>query len=270
MKLIHKKCPNCGAGLDFDEKSIKVKCAYCNQSFVIQKDKDIREKMAKSIPIEDSYNLVKSAFKPISIIAIVIIAISIIMFIAIGIFAFNIFSNVNKGFESNNDFGFDSSFTENIYEEFEEDYITDFDQIDDKTLDIISNESLKELKGKNTYTSSYPIKENWTYVGKYLLNHKKDNYSVLYDIYKITYDVNGKDFPLYGYVRYKDLKLSEDNIVISNYNGYSYLPMYRFVDSYKWANGYESEEELYNKVIREETADYKVKATEGLYIEKVN
>ena len=119
-------------------------------------------------------------------------------------------------------------------------------------------------------TSSYPIEENWTYVGKYLLNHKKDNYGVLYDIYKITCDVNGKDFPSYGYVRYKDLKLPEDNIVISNYNGYSSLPMYRFTDSYKWANGYDSEEELYNKVIREETADYKVKATKGLYIEKVN
>ena len=63
--------------------------------------------------------------------------------------------------------------------------------------------------------------------------------------FKITYTIKGKDYEIYGYVRYKDLKLSSDNIVLTDFSGYTYLPMYK-VSSYVYLNGYDSEEESDN------------------------
>ena len=38
MKLVEKKCPNCGAGLKFDENDTNVTCEYCNKMYYLQKD----------------------------------------------------------------------------------------------------------------------------------------------------------------------------------------------------------------------------------------
>lgn len=48
MKLIEKKCPNCGAELKFDKDSTEVKCNYCDTSYIIQKDADLNS-IAKDI-----------------------------------------------------------------------------------------------------------------------------------------------------------------------------------------------------------------------------
>lgn len=42
MKLIEKKCPNCGAELKFDKDSTEVKCNYCETSYFIQRDADLK------------------------------------------------------------------------------------------------------------------------------------------------------------------------------------------------------------------------------------
>ena len=39
MKLIEKECPNCGAGLEFDENAKSCKCDYCKRSYGIEKEK---------------------------------------------------------------------------------------------------------------------------------------------------------------------------------------------------------------------------------------
>ena len=38
MRLIEKKCPNCGADLEFDENAKSCKCNYCKRSFEIERD----------------------------------------------------------------------------------------------------------------------------------------------------------------------------------------------------------------------------------------
>ena len=41
MKLIEKKCPNCGSNLQFDKDDTDVTCKYCNASYEIQRDGDL-------------------------------------------------------------------------------------------------------------------------------------------------------------------------------------------------------------------------------------
>ena len=45
MRLIEKKCPNCGADLEFDENAKSCKCSYCKRSFEIERDVNDLEKI---------------------------------------------------------------------------------------------------------------------------------------------------------------------------------------------------------------------------------
>ena len=38
MELIEKKCPNCGASLEFGDNDKSCTCNYCHRSFIIEKN----------------------------------------------------------------------------------------------------------------------------------------------------------------------------------------------------------------------------------------
>ena len=38
MKLVEKKCPNCGADLKFDKEDTEIRCKYCDTCYEIQRD----------------------------------------------------------------------------------------------------------------------------------------------------------------------------------------------------------------------------------------
>ena len=40
MRLIEKKCPNCGSSLSFGPNDKETKCAYCNASFEIERENE--------------------------------------------------------------------------------------------------------------------------------------------------------------------------------------------------------------------------------------
>ncbi len=52
MKLIEKKCPNCGASLEFGDNDKSCKCTYCHRAFEIERDKSI-----ESDDISEQFNL---------------------------------------------------------------------------------------------------------------------------------------------------------------------------------------------------------------------
>ena len=53
MKLIEKRCPNCGAGLSFNESDKNIHCEYCNMNYEIKRDD------TKIDNPEEAYDLVK-------------------------------------------------------------------------------------------------------------------------------------------------------------------------------------------------------------------
>lgn len=65
MRLIEKKCPNCGASLEFGENDRTCRCEYCKRSFVIERDENIRTNN-----IADRYRLNANKSKALAIVLI--------------------------------------------------------------------------------------------------------------------------------------------------------------------------------------------------------
>lgn len=90
MKFVEKKCPNCGAGLKFDDNATSVICEYCNKSYYIQRDEK-RYAKADEAHLGDAYKFVDEYGKPIvkafatALIAMSIVPIVIFLIAAIGI-----------------------------------------------------------------------------------------------------------------------------------------------------------------------------------------
>ena len=47
MKLVEKKCPNCGANIEFNAEHKTVTCNYCNTTFEVERDieKELKEEV---------------------------------------------------------------------------------------------------------------------------------------------------------------------------------------------------------------------------------
>jgi len=58
MKLVEKKCPNCGASIKFNDDDKETVCNYCHTSFDIEKDP--AEKLM------DSFNLHAKTIRTVS------------------------------------------------------------------------------------------------------------------------------------------------------------------------------------------------------------
>ena len=89
MKLIEKKCPNCGANLKFDKDDKEVSCKYCNASYEIQRDPDLNE-LINNVFNQNDFILHR---KMVSNFGKVVIILSIIIFIFIFVMFFITFLN---------------------------------------------------------------------------------------------------------------------------------------------------------------------------------
>ena len=65
MKFVEKKCPNCGAGLKFDDGASSVACEYCNQTFYIQRDEKKYARLDEAHRA-NAYRFVDEVGKPIA------------------------------------------------------------------------------------------------------------------------------------------------------------------------------------------------------------
>ncbi len=263
MKLVQKKCPNCGAGLNFEENSKKTVCDYCKQTYYIKHDtkvSNVDNKELTSKEFNDSYNLVRHSVS----------SVAVIIFIIAGLI---IFSSIFMIFKI-----FDDMFSDKNEPIIEEKVpkITEFSQIDSKSLEIYHNESIAMVNGIKGSERDFVLQGDWSNVGMYLLTSKKDDKVCLEDIYKGTYKNNkGLTLDMYVGVTYCGLTLSEDGIVKDDFKGNLEAPFYllnEYVSGYTYGylRGYVSNEDYYNKVLRSLVDEYDIKATEGLYLEKAN
>lgn len=272
MKLFEKSCPNCGAELKFNLNDKEVTCNYCRKSYVIEKDNDA----PKELSSEDfQFNEIAGAVKTFSIIHFIITFFIIVFIIGVTIF---IFINANSQMKNNNN---DSKITNNSSSTDDVDdmndlldvikgdtksnnnYVTKYSDIDEETKNEFIGSSKSALEDAISFYKDnfmYPVKTSWTYVGSYYLVSNKDvtyNYNYLYNVYKITYVINKKNVDYYGAVRYNDIKLSSDTKIVANMNGKVEAPMHNGnVGEYTF--GYESNKDLYNKLIRNNIEDYTV------------
>lgn len=263
MRLVQKKCPNCGAAIDFDDMTKKVKCAYCGQTFYVEKDNEkINNDVDIDKHIEDAFKLVNNVKAPFAGIFVLVFFMIIVVFIITFVNVFNFNSRIN--IEHDN--------FEVIEKEENPNLIVDFNQIDDKTLNDFHNDAIKSLDKYMFKSSKVKIVKNWSNVGMYLIVDYTFEDTDLVDVFDIIYSVNGKEYHLYSAVTYNRLELSDNGVVVSSFDGMVSSPSYILdLDNSNrvFLNGYESIEELFNKEIRSYmTSDYSIKSTDGLYMIK--
>lgn len=86
MKLIEKKCPNCGAELKFDKDDTEVECIYCKASYEIQRDGDLNDLINNVFDQEDFIlhrKMVSKISKGIIIFTCIIFIFVFVMFILV-------------------------------------------------------------------------------------------------------------------------------------------------------------------------------------------
>ena len=80
MKLVEKKCPNCGANIEFNAENKTVTCNYCNTTFEVERDleKELKEEIV--LRFKETRKISKTMIIVIITMFIVISAIIIFMF----------------------------------------------------------------------------------------------------------------------------------------------------------------------------------------------
>lgn len=273
MNLVTKKCPNCGASLSFNEDDTKIKCEYCKQQIMIEREK----KSPTDLFNTDDFILEVAEMQKVhSKMATGVIVFIIICFISIMVFGiimtYEGISDQEKfrsKFQTSNNTSLENSDTweenSNQLEITGKKAVEEILQIDDKTLEQVKssglnvlNEFTTDINGNNT--------QKWNYVGFYFLKPKNRHRNSVYIVYKKKYTVNKKAKEYYAAVSYSGFEIDSDgNVTFSDF-GFPYAPM----DVINWDTvyGYESNKDLYEKVIKENTENYDISATDGLYLEK--
>ena len=92
MKLVEKKCPNCGAKLSFNKNDKEVVCKYCDKSYEIERETNINDFIEDGFdPREFVLKNFKSIRKTGKFVTIFSICIFIFIFIMFFIMFFRFF-----------------------------------------------------------------------------------------------------------------------------------------------------------------------------------
>ncbi len=258
MKLITKKCPNCGASLSISEEDKKVTCEYCKQELLIERDRDA----------EVQLHLLKTGKKIFNTVAFCIVLIVIFSMIMFTFIFLKIFNFGESQFKENNPI--DSPEYNNPIdipiEMPEDNTIKDISEISKEQLEIYHQESLKKLEERKIFLSSNIKSTNWKYYGTYFLKHKRLDTNEMYDVFMKTYTVGGKNITAYAPVMYSNLELI-DGEVISFIPGFVNIPVdCIYSKGSTCISGYENIETLYRELIHSNKGDYIISSTEGTYV----
>ena len=245
MKLIEKKCPNCGASLSFNENDKSCACQYCKRTFEIERDTDNLDKFILV------YDAMRKPFKMFFLIpAIFIFVVAIIIFAVI-------FGSFKKTKPDN------LSIYEKFHDEFvdKENLLTDASEISNTDMDLIYSFAKAEMsqvaEGVVDGNHSFSIDGDINREKLYVLYTEKHNYVIL--ILKATY----KDFfhqedrkIVYLPVIYENI---EKNVVSSLGNAKAEAPQYFLTDDQStFVYGYASYDEAYENSVARYAEGFKV------------
>jgi len=282
MRLVEKKCPNCGGELKFGFEDKETKCEFCGRSFEIERDEKIADNKDEMYNAENyalteeqrkAATAVVGTFAAMQIIPVIfIIVVAIIAFA--GVFMFGR-SNFKKHSETiitqNNENNTEETKEEEVEKTKkellqEEGYIFNFDELTEANLNDFHENSQSILKDEiNRYNAFLYNHGNWSYVGMYLLTSDYGNY--LYDVYGINFKINGKQVTYYSGVKYDNVRVQDGKLKV-NMKGYVVGRLNsNSTPSEKDTFGYSSTKDFYNKVIRGETAKGDVSIIGNVYNE---
>ena len=177
MRLIEKKCPNCGADLEFDENAKSCKCSYCKRSFEIERDVNDLEKI----------NLVfDKVQKPVKIIFFLPFIFAAVVFIIIFVSIFFGFRHTAKTIDDHG-----NDFFEEIEEQIDESkqLITSAEELDSAKMDDLEQDSHSILNqsivGRSDTTYSYQKTGDPRLEKTYVVSKDGSNYVIL--VFNVKY-----------------------------------------------------------------------------------
>lgn len=95
MRLIEKECPNCGAGLKFNENDKSCKCEYCHREFEIERDKEDKKRFdPRNYKLTELNAPMKAIFGSFAITWVIMSIIGVITFLAVVAFFIAIFIQI--------------------------------------------------------------------------------------------------------------------------------------------------------------------------------
>ena len=245
MKFKEKKCPNCGADLEFSETDKTCKCQYCKRSFEIERDLSDIEK----------FNLVYDKIhKPMKMFFIIPLAIFCIIFIFVVVM---IIGYMRK--QETNDTSIFEEYKDLIVDK--ENLLTDVNEIKNRDFDIIDSQASMQINrvsdGVNDANHSFSVDGDITREKLYVISG--ENYNKLVIIYKATYE----DFfhqedrhTLYIPVIYENIEKD----VISSLGNARVTDHIYYLSSDKscFTYGYTTFDEAYQENVASYAEDYKI------------
>lgn len=239
MRLVEKKCPNCGANLSFGENEKSCKCDYCKREFEIERDTDNLDKI--SLIYHDISKGVGEGFKFISIVYIILF---VIVAVTISLISFSIF----HAHEDN------ASILENG--EASNSYLSSISDISNFDYSFIDTHSTIAMSKEDTDT--FYFHENSSKRVMIYLLYKEDG-NMLIPIYKNVYTNGTMSYELYVPVIYENIKVDHGSIAHDIGNSNIIAPKYYLnLEKTEYTIGYESIDSLYDSVIRSYEKDYKI------------
>ena len=250
MKLIEKKCPNCGASLEFSETDKSCKCPYCHRAFEIERDShlDVSD-IAEQFNLNDLHKTLDTMlptpwFAKVLFTIVPIIVVCGFVFVFYNIYSFRVDENKEKIEEK-------------------QQLITSFDDLNEDQLETLDTESksvaYQTSQGQSDNTYSYLSSESLR-LEKVYVAYKKDS-NVIVSIYRSGFHnfFNQADsHTIYTPVVYKNIYNNSFHLVLKN--GKNPAPEYYFnPEKTSYVYAYSSLEDAYNEVVKPlEDDGYKV------------
>lgn len=156
MRIVEKKCPNCGASLEFDETAKSCKCDYCKRSFEIERE--------NSGTGSYNYNLVQKGFSIFFIITFLII------FVFIGFVAVMVFTNIHFSGTGNGT---------KLY--------TNVEELDSYSLTAIDSKAPWTIEKADVELDDYHLDMQVKREKLYVAYNKKEKKNSIIAVYKATY-----------------------------------------------------------------------------------
>lgn len=237
MKLVEKKCPNCGANLSFNENDKVAKCDYCKREFEIERD------------AQDQINIVigetgKNVLKYFFISHMVVGIISVIIFLVI--FGFIIFG-IYTGISSTNE-----------KKSIENTYLSNVNDIENEDYVFLDTQSTIKIKQENSLMVDFKQKGALKREKVYVISNDKGNY--LIPIYKGVYSDGETTYTIFTPVIYENVKFDYwGNITSSLGTGLvDCHTVYFNLEHSEYSVGYENINDLYNDTIKQYENNYEI------------
>lgn len=248
MKLIEKKCPNCGASLEFNDTDKSCKCEYCKRTFEIERDLDKVE--SKDYTQQFILSEIPATLTIIPFfLGIAIFIVAFLLIFTIIFLGFKTMHNNSESFNSN----FFKDFDEEIEEQTEIKYFKDISELNNdyySKIDFAAKMKISRTgNGVNDTNHSYKMDGDPKRIKSYVLYKDESNYVIV--VYQaIYYDFFNPDNRYTVYV-----PLLYENATMNSYNVFQNpqidTPEYYFNDEKtSYTYGYTNIDDIYNNVVK--------------------